>query len=85
MVTLCRQKKLNLYRYIKNILFIGERLLNMPAKEQTSFLKVEIQAYLFGQFPRSLIRIRIPNTDPDPDAGEPNQCGSESTTLINKQ
>jgi hypothetical protein len=46
MVTLCRQKKLNLYRYIKNILFVGKRLLNIPAKEQTSFLKVEIQAYL---------------------------------------
>jgi hypothetical protein len=27
----------------------------------------------FVQFPCSWIRIRIPNTDPDPE--EPNQCG----------
>jgi hypothetical protein len=33
-----------------------------------------------GQFPCSPIRIRIPNTDPDP--GEPNRCGSGSATLL---
>jgi hypothetical protein len=34
----------------------------------------------FGQFPCSWIRIRIPNTDPDP--GQPNECGSGSKTLV---
>ncbi len=34
----------------------------------------------FVQLPWSWIRIRIPNTDPDP--GQPNQCGSGYTTLL---
>jgi hypothetical protein len=34
----------------------------------------------FSQFPCSWIRIRISN--PDPDLGEPNQCGSGSTTYV---
>ncbi len=34
----------------------------------------------FGKFPCSWIRIRKPNTNPDP--GEPNQCGSGSTTNV---
>ncbi len=29
----------------------------------------------FCKFPCSWIRIHIPNTDPDPDPGQPNQCG----------
>jgi hypothetical protein len=33
----------------------------------------------FRQFRCSWIRIRIPNTDPNPDPGEPNQCGSIHT------
>jgi hypothetical protein len=49
----------------------------------------------FGKFPSSWIRIRIPNTDLDPDLEdsnnadldpdpeEPNHCGSGFTTLFN--
>jgi hypothetical protein len=34
----------------------------------------------FGQNPCSWIRIRIPNTDPNP--GQRNPCGSGSSTLV---
>jgi hypothetical protein len=35
---------------------------------------------IFCHFPSSWIRIRIPDMDPDPEIGEPNQCGSGFTT-----
>jgi hypothetical protein len=38
---------------------------------------------IFGQFLSSWIQIRIPKgPKPDLDPGEPNQCGSGSTTLL---
>jgi hypothetical protein len=48
---------------------------------QKPFEMLEIRFIrLFGQLP-FLIRIRIPNTDPDP--GEPNQCGSLQIRIQN--
>jgi hypothetical protein len=37
---------------------------------------------IFCHFPSSGIRIRIPDMDPDPELGEPNQCCFGFTTLI---
>jgi hypothetical protein len=36
----------------------------------------------FDKFPCPWIRIFIPNINSDPGPGQPNQCGSGSTTLL---
>ncbi len=59
---------------------VGNRSKNIHTKEPKPSLFVN-----FGQYPYSWIRIRIPNTNPDPK--QPNECGSRwtgsgSTTLL---
>ncbi len=74
------RKKFNFY--MKNIpdfsLVIGEH----TYEGAKAFWKDRKQGLFlnFGQFPCSWIRIRIPNRDLDP--GQPNECGSGSTSLL---
>jgi hypothetical protein len=60
----------------EKILKVGKRSINIPTKVQKPFFKGRKPGLFvnFGQFPCSWIRIRIPNTDPDPR--QPNDCGS---------
>ncbi len=74
-----RHKKLNFY--MRNILQVGNRSTNIPTKVQKPFFKAEKPClfFNFGQFPCSWIRLRVPNTDPDP---QPNQCEFESNKIL---
>jgi hypothetical protein len=69
---------------MKIILEVGIRSKNIPYEGTEAFSKGKKLGLFdnFDQFPCSWIRIRIriPNTDPDP--GQPNQCGSGSATLL---
>ncbi len=84
-VGLSSHKKLSFYMKIK-ILKVGNRSKKHAYEGTKAFLRGMKPGLIvnFGQFPFSWIRIRIriPNTEPDPR--QPNECQSESesTTLL---
>jgi hypothetical protein len=82
----CRQsfKKQKVELSMKIILEVDIRFKNIPYEGTKAFSKGKKPGLFvnFGQFPCSWIRIRIRITYTDPDAGQPNQCGSGSTTLL---
>ncbi len=65
----------------RNMLKVGNISQNIPTvRRYKSFFKKAFLFAKFGQFQCSWIRIRIPNTDPDSDPRQRNECGS--TTLL---
>jgi hypothetical protein len=76
LVRLLNNEKLNFKFYMKNIFQVGDQPESITTKVQKPVVKGNKPGLIvnFGQFPFSWIRIRIPNTDPDP--GQPNLCGS---------
>ncbi len=82
-IRLCRHKKLDLYCTWKMYFMLVKCHKKYLSKLVTKVISKGWNSRLFvdvGQFPWSWtrIRIRIPNSDLDPDLGAPNQCGSGS-------